>query len=112
MANGVEIRMPFMDYRIVSFAFSISGFSKIRSGYSKAIVRDMASLFMDERITKRKDKIGFAAPMDEWLKGDWKEFLFDVINSKEFQQSDLVNSLEICIDYNEFLNRRASLYDG
>lgn len=113
MANGLEIRMPFMDYRIVSFAFSIPWTSKIRSGYSKAIVRDMARPFMDQRILNRKDKIGFAAPMVDWLKGDWKEFILDTINSKDFYESDLVNSLDICIDYNEFLNKTDNcLYDG
>lgn len=40
MASGVEIRMPFLDYRIVEFAFSIGWKSKLHGGFSKSIVRD------------------------------------------------------------------------
>lgn len=103
MANGVEIRMPFMDYRIVCFAFSIPWTSKIRNGFSKAIVRDMARPFMDSRILNRKDKIGFAAPMHELLRGSMKEFLLDTVNSKDFRECRLINPLEVCVEAAEFI---------
>lgn len=113
MASGVEIRMPFMDYRIVSFAFSISWNAKVRNGYSKAIVRDMARPFMDKRILDRKQKIGFGAPCSEWFKGELKEFLLDTISSRDFQECELVNSLDICIDVNEFFrSEKTDFRDG
>lgn len=103
MANGVESRMPFMDYRIVCFAFSIPWTSKIRNGYSKAIVRDMARPFMREEILNRKQKIGFNAPNTEWFRGELKEFLLDTINSKDFWECNLINALEIYVYVKEFL---------
>lgn len=113
MANGVEIRMPFMDYRIVCFAFSIPWTSKIRNGYTKAIVRDMAKPFMDKRILNRKLKIGFNAPCTEWFRGELKEFLLDTVNSRDFIECGLVNALDICVDVNEFLRKQEVSYqDG
>lgn len=106
MSNGVEIRMPFLDYRIVTFAFSIPWTSKIRNGFSKSIVRDMAREFMHPKILNRKDKIGFSAPMDDWLRGTMKEFLLDTIHSIDFKQSDLINSLEVSSEVNIFLNNK------
>lgn len=102
MGNGLEIRMPFMDYRIVRFAFSISWKSKLNHGYSKKIVRDMASPFMDERVMYRKGKIGFNSPMTEWLKGDMKEFILDTIHSKDFYECELLNPLLVKIIVSEF----------
>lgn len=100
MGNGLEIRMPFMDYRIVSFAFSIPWRSKIYNGYSKRIVRDMAASFMDKEIIYRKSKIGFNCPFTEWFRGDLKEIVLDAVHSKDFYECELINPLrtKILID--------------
>ena len=102
MGNGLEIRMPFMDYRIVSFAFSIPWKSKINGGYGKKIIRDMAAPFMDKKIIYRKDKIGFNSPMTEWMQGNMKEFILDTIHSKDFYECELLNPLNVIIKINEF----------
>lgn len=112
MANGLEIRMPFMDYRIVCFAFSIPWRSKIRNGYTKSIVRDMAKPFMSENILYRKQKIGFNGPMTDWLRGELQEFLLDTVHSKDFMECELVNALDICIDVNEFLKGDDNRYQA
>ena len=91
MANGVEIRMPFMDHRIVSFAFSIPWTSKIRNGYSKAIIRDALGKYIPNRVVSRRDKIGFNSPLVEWMKGPLKPFLQEVISDNSFNQSSLIN---------------------
>ncbi|MEE1258103.1 MAG: asparagine synthase (glutamine-hydrolyzing) [Lachnospiraceae bacterium] len=93
MANSVEIRMPFMDYRIVSFAFSIPAASKIQNDYLKAIVRDMAMPFMSKEVLYRKLKLGFNSPLTEWFHGELKEFLVDTVSSKEFYECELINPL-------------------
>ena len=113
MGNGVEIRMPFMDYRIVSFAFSIPCQSKLNGGYSKKIVRDMAMPFMDSRIIYRKTKIGFNSPMTEWLQGDMKEFILDMIHSQEFYECELINPLDVSVIVSEFYkHKRETFIEG
>lgn len=91
MMNGVEIRMPFLDYRIVEFAFSIPYSSKIRNGFGKAIVRDALSDLMPKSIAYRKDKIGFNAPTNNWMKGELKAWIGDLLHSSDFNNSTLID---------------------
>lgn len=91
MANGVEIRMPFMDHRIVSFAFSIPWDSKIRNGFSKSIVRDAMSSYMPFDVAYRKSKIGFNSPIIEWMKGPLKPFFLDTVHSESFKSCTLID---------------------
>jgi asparagine synthase (glutamine-hydrolysing) len=98
MASGVEIRMPFMDHRLVSFAFSIPWDSKVRNGYTKAIVRDALSPFMPRDIAYRKTKIGFHSPMVDWMKGPLRQFMLDTVDSRSFRECELVDSQTLASD--------------
>ncbi len=89
MAYGVEIRMPFMDHRIVSFAMSLPWHSKLRNGCSKAIIRDALCDIMPYDIVYRKDKKGFNAPIGEWIRGSAEVYL-DLVNSTRFLESAAV----------------------
>jgi asparagine synthase (glutamine-hydrolysing) len=95
MINGVEIRMPFLDYRIVNFAFSIPWSSKLRNGFSKAIVRDAIMPLAPKDIVERKSKIGFNSPFSEWIKGPLKNWINDEINSIDFNNSDLIQKEKV-----------------
>lgn len=95
MANGVEIRMPFMDHRIVSFAFSIPWSSKIRNHYSKTIIRDAVFSFLPPEIAYRKTKIGFNSPTVYWMQGPLKPFFLDLIHSTAFQTCELINPRKV-----------------
>lgn len=95
MANGVEIRMPFMDHRIVSFAFAAPWTSKIRKGFSKAIVRDAMSPYMPHEVAHRKTKIGFNSPIVDWMQGPLKGFLSDITSSRSFKECDLIDPAEV-----------------
>jgi asparagine synthase (glutamine-hydrolysing) len=91
MANGVEIRMPFMDHRVVGFAFAIPWDSKIRNGYSKSVVRDAMSMYMPHEVAYRKSKIGFNSPIVDWMQGPLKPFFLDTINSASFNDCVLID---------------------
>lgn len=91
MMNSVEIRMPFLDHRILQFAFSIPYSSKIRNGFSKAIVRDALKDILPPEIRERKSKIGFNSPMHVWMGGTLKEWIGDTVNSQDFKNSSLVD---------------------
>jgi len=92
MASGVEIRMPFMDHRIVSFAFALPWTSKIRKGFSKAIIRDAVARYMPGEVAYRKTKIGFNSPMVDWMQGPLKIFMLDTIASSSFRECQLIDS--------------------
>ena len=114
MANGVEIRMPFMDHRIVSFAFSIGWNSKVRNGFSKAVIRDAIKDFVPSDIVWRTNKIGFNAPLLDWMKGSGREFFVDTVMSKEFKECGLIDNSSYVVDKLKDLldNNQASLMDA
>ena len=91
MINGVEIRMPFLDHRIVSFAFSIPASSKVRKGFTKSIVRDAMKGFFPDEIRLLKRKIGFNSPFTEWIKGPLKTWISDEINSQDFRTACFID---------------------
>lgn len=91
MQHGVEIRMPFMDWRLVTYVFSLPGGSKVRNGYSKSILRDAVKNQLPESIRLRKNKIGINAPMVEWFNGPMSGFISDAVSSQSFLKSDVWN---------------------
>lgn len=113
MANGVEIRMPFMDHRIVTFAFSLPWSSKVRGGFTKAIVRDALSSFLPHDIAYRKNKIGFHSPMVDWMKGPLKSFMLDMIGSQSFMQCQLIDGPVLATEVRRIIaDQNAKFSDG
>lgn len=113
MINGVEIRMPFLDHRIVSFAFSIPGSSKVRNGYTKALLRDAMKDFFPDEIRLLKRKIGFNSPSTEWIKGPLKEWLLDEMESAAFKNSAIIDTKKVKkIVYGVMNNHLAGFTDG
>lgn len=67
MAFAREVRLPFLDHKLVDFAFSLPSDLKIKNGWQKFILRKTFEEIIPSSITWRKDKIGFAAPQDKWM---------------------------------------------
>jgi asparagine synthase (glutamine-hydrolysing) len=106
MMNGVEIRMPFLDYRIVEFAFSIPYSSKVRHGFGKAIIRDAMSDIMPREIAYRKDKIGFNSPAHDWMNKELKTWINDLIHSNAFNNSALIDQTKTFKFVSETINKK------
>ena len=92
MAASVEIRMPFMDYRLVKYCFSLPWNSKLRDGYTKHILRQSMDRYVPKEVIWRRNKIGFNTPFMEWMRGPWKNYLLDMVGSQSFRESALINS--------------------
>lgn len=110
MINGVEIRMPFLDHRIVEFAFSIPYSSKVRNGFSKAIVRDAVKDLVPQDIVYRKNKIGFNSPMNLWMNGVMKEWIIDIINSQDFNNASLIDTITVKKEITKVINKQELSY--
>ena len=66
MAHSVEIRSPFLDYRLVEFVATIPGNMKIRNGNVKDILKKTVGHLLPEEITERP-KEGFVLPIFDWM---------------------------------------------
>jgi asparagine synthase (glutamine-hydrolysing) len=67
MASGVEVRMPFLDHRLVSFIFSLHYCSIIGNGYTKRILRESFDDLVPFSIIYRQSKIGINSPLNSWF---------------------------------------------
>lgn len=68
MAHSIEARLPFLDYRLVEFAFSLAPEAKIRHGETKAVLRDAMRGIVPDAILARRDKVGYDTPVDIWFR--------------------------------------------
>jgi asparagine synthase (glutamine-hydrolysing) len=84
MSSGVEIRMPFMDHRIVCFLFSLPWKSKVGSSYTKRLLRDAMNGIIIDDVIKRRDKIGWNAPLHEWFKDAYSSELIKYLEYNLF----------------------------
>lgn len=95
MAHGVEVRAPFMDWRLVCFMFSLPSTSKIGAGFTKRILRDALNDILPEPIRTRTQKLGFPNLEEAWASSRSQEFISDIVNGVEFQQSPIWNGEKI-----------------
>lgn len=68
MSQGVEIRSPFVDYRVMELAFTIPDTDKLENGRTKTILRDAFKEQLPDFIVNNPVKIGFNTPSETWFK--------------------------------------------
>ncbi len=68
MAFAREIRLPYLDYRLVNLLLPLAPQWKMRGGWSKWVFRKAMAADLPPEIVWRRDKQGFANPQSEWLK--------------------------------------------
>jgi asparagine synthase (glutamine-hydrolysing) len=89
MAASLESRSPFLDYRLVEFLLQLPASFKIDQHQTKNILRDAACGIVPDGILNRKDKQGFHAPNDQWVKSIDKAFLDDPAFREAFPYLDM-----------------------
>ncbi len=82
MAFSTELREPFLDYRLVEFAFAQSVDRKINKGFTKWMLRDIGKEYSSNQIVK-SEKRALQTPQREWLGGELKEFVEECLDNIE-----------------------------
>lgn len=77
MAFSRESRMPFLDYDLVDFCIGLPDRLFEHKGWQKWILRQAAGPFMPPSIRWRADKVGYAAPLDLWLRDELKTWAYE-----------------------------------
>jgi asparagine synthase (glutamine-hydrolysing) len=95
MQHQIEIRMPFMDYRLVTYTMALPQKSKLNNGYTKHILRESLKGIMPEDIRTRKLKIGLGAPLADWFNGPLNAFLLDTSHSQKLSNASFLNAERI-----------------
>ncbi|RXJ77578.1 asparagine synthase (glutamine-hydrolyzing) [Arcobacter sp. F155] len=77
MRNSLEVRTPFLDYRLVNLAFNID--SKLKVGdTNKYLLKKIALKYIPEQIVNRTKK-GFNSPFNEWIHQEYKDSILQTI---------------------------------
>ncbi len=94
MANSMEGRVPFVDYRLVELAAKIPSRMKLKHGNVKAIVKKAMRNRIPREVIKRP-KVGFRVPLDEWFRGPLKSMAYDLLSDNSFRESGIFNSVAV-----------------
>jgi len=98
MLNSLEIRAPFLDYRIIEFAFGkIPSNLKVTKDQKKVLLKKLCSKILPSNFDIKR-KQGFSIPLNEWVKQkEWFDFFADNLLSDEqtiFNHSFIENLLK------------------
>lgn len=81
MASSVEVRSPFLDYRIIEFARTLPLQYRYKNGVTKKIVRDILSEYIPEQVFNQPKK-GFAIPLGDWIRNELKDEILKCLNDE------------------------------
>jgi len=91
MAHGVETRLPFLDYRLVTLLFGLSSEWKMKGPWNKYILRQSMAGSIPESVRTRHDKMGFPVPAKRWVATALYEPLQDLLSSQEMKEAGFYN---------------------
>lgn len=91
MANGLEVRTPFLDHELVNFCFSLHSDFKINKAMKKRVVQDAARSLLPEKLYNRPKK-GFEVPLTAWMKNELNDLIVnDLLSDAFIKEQNLFN---------------------
>ena len=95
MAFGVESRFPFLDYELVDWCLRLPDGALIKDGWQKYILRKALEPKLPGEVAWRVDKVGYAAPQDEWLRGPLRTWAESRLFAKELRDFPCYDALAL-----------------
>jgi asparagine synthase (glutamine-hydrolysing) len=89
MAHSIESRLPFLDHRLVEYAFRLPGRHKYRDGHGKAVLKRAVRGRVPEAILDSRRKLGFVVPIADWFRTRPDETVYPVLRSKTCRERGL-----------------------
>jgi len=97
MAASLEARCPFLDHRMVEFAWRLPTALKVRAGRGKWLLRRLLRRYLPPALFERP-KQGFNVPIGEWLRGPLRDWARDLIDPARIRRDGLLDApwIETC----------------
>src|SRR3989337_4324438 len=94
MAHSVEIRSPFLDYRLVEVVATIPDNIKIKNGNVKDVLKKTVEPLLPAGTNKRR-KEGFVLPVYDWMAEKLRAYIMDVLSESRLNKHNLLNTAEV-----------------
>ncbi|WAF74099.1 asparagine synthase (glutamine-hydrolyzing) [Aeromonas dhakensis] len=91
MAVSLETRVPFLDHEVLEHAWRLPKELKLNEGQSKWCLRQILYRYVPKNLIERP-KMGFAVPLDSWLRGPLREWAEDLIDEKRLLEEGFFNA--------------------
>jgi asparagine synthase (glutamine-hydrolysing) len=91
MANSLEARTPFLDYRVVEFAAGLPSHLKLKGLQTKYLLKQCMAARLPKEILHRK-KEGFSIPIKNWLKKELRPLMEDVLSEQRIKREGLFDA--------------------
>ena len=105
MAASMEARAPLLDIRVLQFAWSLPGHMKLRGRESKWLLRQLLYRHVPRDLVDRP-KMGFAVPIDVWLRGPLKDWAEHLLSEHRLREGGLFAPAPIRRRWSEHLSGR------
>ena len=103
MAVSLEMRVPFLNHRLVEFAWKTPTSMKIRNGQGKWLLRQVLYKYVPKELIERP-KAGFAVPISAWLRGPLRDWAEDLLSSTKMSEENFFDPTPIRKIWQEHLS--------
>ena len=111
MSTSLEVRVPLLDHRLIEFAWTLPKRMRIRGSMTKWLLREVCYRHVPREIIDRP-KMGFAIPLDKWLRGPLHEWADSLLDEKRILEDGLFEPIAVRNAWEGFLDGRGNNQHG
>lgn len=111
MHHSLEVRLPFLDYRLVDFLIDLPVDFKIKNGWTKYVLRKSVHE-LPPQIRWRKDKLGFTTPEAEWWRGDLGSRFEKSFEKSQLEELGIISRKKFLSAFQDYRNGKNYLSEG